>query len=104
MQGAQERGGDMNKPTIGGQAVIEGVMMKSPDRLSLAVRAPDGSIVSKSQLYTSISSRSKVLGLPTVRGVASFIEMLTIGMQTLTDSAQMAGQDDGEELSKARWL
>ena len=74
--------------------------MKGPRRMSMAVRAPSGEILRKTQEFTQISSRNKLAGLPVVRGVVNFVEMMILGVTTITDSAKMAGQDEeGEELS-----
>ncbi len=75
--------------TIGGQAVVEGVMMRSPERLSVAVRAPDGSIVLQSRPFVSFSKRHRILGLPVLRGGASLIEALYLGTQALNWSVKV---------------
>jgi uncharacterized protein YqhQ len=75
---------------IGGQAVIEGVMMRSKDRIATAVRLGNGEILVKSDPYQSFTRRGKILGWPIIRGAVSFIEMLIIGMQTLNFSADIA--------------
>lgn len=85
---------DMN---VGGQAVIEGVMMRSKDRIATAVRKPDGEILVKTEDYVSWSSRRKVLGWPMVRGAVTFIEMLLIGMRTLNFSAEIAVEEAEKE-------
>lgn len=72
---------------VGGQAVIEGVMMRGADNLSTAVRRKDGTIELYRQEFISITSRNKILGLPVVRGFVSLVEMMIIGFQTLTFSA-----------------
>lgn len=79
--------------SIGGQAVIEGVLMRSPRRLAVAVRAPDGSIVVDNKEFLSYSRRHKILSLPVFRGAASLIESLAIGVQALNFS--MAVQEKG---------
>lgn len=86
---------------IGGQAVIEGVMMRSPDRIATAVRIPNGKILVKSQPYKSLSSRYKLLNIPIIRGAVTFIEMLVIGIQTLNFSADIAMKElEKEEAAK----
>jgi uncharacterized protein YqhQ len=75
---------------VGGQAVIEGVMMRSPERVSTAVRKAGGDIVVKNQEFTSLTKRYKILGFPLIRGVVSFVEMLVIGIKTLNYSAEVA--------------
>ena len=88
---------DMN---VGGQAVIEGVMMRSKDRVATAVRKPDGEIVVKTEDYQSLTARRKLLGLPIVRGVVVFAEMLVIGIKTLNFSAEIAVQAMDEQEGK----
>lgn len=81
--------------SIGGQAVIEGVLMRSPRRLAIAVRAPDGTIVIENQIFLSYSRRHKLLSLPILRGAASLIESLAIGVRALNFS--MSVQEKGIE-------
>ena len=88
------------KPYIGGQAVIEGVMMKSPNYISTAVRKPSKKIKTKTEKSVSLTVRSKLLGLPFIRGVVSLFEMLIIGFKTLTYSANEALEEEEEELGK----
>jgi uncharacterized protein YqhQ len=76
--------------SVGGQAVIEGVMMRSKDRVAIAIRLPSGEIVVKSEDYVSLTKSNKILGLPIIRGVISFFEMLIIGIKTLNFSADIA--------------
>ena len=76
--------------TVGGQAVIEGIMMRSPNRISIAVRKPDDEIVIQGWHFVSLSKRSKFLGLPVIRGVVNLAEMLYWGVKTLQLSAQIA--------------
>lgn len=75
---------------IGGQAVIEGVMMRSPDRVATAVRTPNGEILVKSEPYKSLAQRYKPLNLPILRGAVAFVEMLILGIRTLNFSADIA--------------
>ena len=71
---------------VGGQAVIEGVMMRGADNLSTAIRRKDGTIELYRQDFISITTRNKVLGFPVIRGFVSLIEMMKIGFSTLTFS------------------
>jgi uncharacterized protein YqhQ len=87
----------LKKCTIGGQAVLEGVMMKSPDAIAIAVRTTSGEIALDRQPYTPASKRKKIYGLPFVRGVVSFIEALSMGFATLTKAADMGGYEDEEQ-------
>ena len=86
------------KITIGGQAVIEGVMMRGPELTATAVRTPDGEIEISSRPVNSISDRYPILKKPLLRGCVSLIESLVIGIRSLGYSAQMAGEEE-EQLS-----
>ena len=95
------------KVYIGGQAVMEGVMMKAPDRLGIAVRrACDGGIETFTKPVEAAAKKHKILGWPFVRGVVNFIESLTEGMKTITRSAEMVGDESlQEEPTKfEKWL
>lgn len=90
---------------IGGQAVMEGVMMKSPTGIALAVRCADGTIATRSNNWKTKAQKGTFYGLPIVRGVVTFIESLSTGMSTLTESAKLAGEDIDEEPTKfEKWL
>lgn len=84
------------KGTLGGQAVIEGVMMKGPDSYSVAVRKPDKKIEVKLHKYESFGDRHKFARLPFVRGVVSFVESLVVGMKTLSYSSSFYDEDEVE--------
>lgn len=91
--------------TIGGQAVMEGVMMKSPSGIAMAVRRGDGSMVTEFQDHTTKAKKGTVLGWPVIRGVVTFVESLTVGMRTITRSAELMGEEIEEEPSKfEKWL
>ena len=83
---------------VGGQAVIEGVMMRGPKLTATAVRDPDGKIQVEAKPVHSITERFPILKKPLLRGSVSLIESLVIGMKSLSYSAQMAGDED-EKLS-----
>lgn len=86
---------------VGGQAVMEGVMMKSPKGIAMAVRTGDGSIVSEYKPAESKIKKGTFLGTPVIRGVAAFIDSMVTGMKTLTRSAELYGEDiSNEEPSK----
>ena len=89
---------------IGGQAVMEGVMMKGPEAIAIAVRRPDKSIVVKRNEYTPLSKKHKWMGWPLVRGVVNFCYMLVSGMQTLEESTKMLGVMDEEPTKFELWL
>jgi uncharacterized protein YqhQ len=87
--------------SVGGQAVIEGVMMRSTDRISTAVRRIDGTIKVRNDDFVPLSKRNKFLGLPIVRGVVTFVEMLAIGIKSLNFSAEIAAMDVDIQEGKA---
>ncbi len=96
---------DVNKkPDIGGQAVMEGVMMKSPGAIAIAVRRPNGKIVLKCDPYVSPAKKHKWMGWPLVRGVVNMAGMLTMGMTTLEASTKMLGVMDEEPSKFEIWL
>lgn len=79
----------MKKCNIGGQGVLEGVMMRSPSKCGLAVRKATGEIVYDRENVESITKKNKFYGLPVVRGVVSFFDMMVFGVKTITKSAKM---------------
>jgi uncharacterized protein YqhQ len=79
---------------VGGQAVIEGVMMRSPSRVAVAVRRMDGSLAFMERPFVSVTRRIKVLGLPVVRGAVSLFETLAAGIAALNFSADEATRDE----------
>ena len=83
--------------SMGGQAVIEGVMMRSPHAIATAVRLPDGTIEMKKRPYTSFVHRHLFLNIPIIRGAVSFFEMLVIGIETLNWSADIQMQFEDEK-------
>lgn len=85
---------------IGGQAVIEGIMMKNGDRYSTAVRKPDKTIEVMEDIYESMTTKIPFLGLPFLRGVFSFIDSLVLGMKTLSFSAGFFEDDKNSKPSK----
>ena len=86
----------MKKPKIyvGGQAVIEGVMMRSPQTIATAVRTPSGEITVKKEPIRSISERFPILKKPFLRGTVALVESLIYGMKSLSYSAQAAGEEE----------
>lgn len=84
----------------GGQAVIEGVMMRQGEKIATAVRRKNGEIVFKEQIYQPLSKKNKFVGFPFVRGVFSLVEMMIVGTSHLFFSADIAIADEEEKLSK----
>ena len=89
---------------IGGQAILEGVMMRSPDYVALAVRRKDGSVVLKRDPYISPAKKHKWMGWPFIRGAVSLVTMLVTGMQTLEESAKMGGEEEEAPSKFELWL
>ena len=83
----------MKSSGIGGQAVLEGVMMRNRDKYGVAVRKPDGEISVKNWNTGSVRDRHILLRLPVIRGVAAFIESLILGIKTLTYSSSFIEED-----------
>lgn len=82
---------------VGGQALIEGVMIRAPKAIGIAVRMPNGEIALKHEVFVSLTARYRVLKLPLVRGVVNLIETMVIGMRALNFSAEKAFEEEGEE-------
>jgi len=88
------------KTTVGGQAVIEGVMMRGSKGLATAVRLPNGSIEVKKESSESLTKKNKFFGFPIIRGFISLIESLIIGIKSLEYSASFFEDDEEESESK----
>jgi uncharacterized protein YqhQ len=87
--------------SYGGQAVLEGVMMRGPSNWSVAVRKPDGDIAHVSRHIESPMKRHVLARLPVVRGIFALGESLTIGFRALAISANYAAQEEGDETGEA---
>ncbi|MBR4435691.1 MAG: DUF1385 domain-containing protein [Clostridia bacterium] len=97
----------MRKCDVGGQAVMEGVMMKSETGIAMAVRRADGKIVANYKEMTTRAKKGSFYGLPIVRGVVALFESLATGLKTTTESAKMYGEDafeDEEPTKFEKWL
>ena len=88
------------KVSIGGQAVIEGIMMKGPEKTALAVRMPDDTIDIEYIPEKHLRDKFKFFGLPFIRGIVNFIESMIVGYSVLMKSAEKSGMADLEEESK----
>lgn len=82
-----------DKIHVGGQAVIEGVMMRSPERVAVAVRRHDGKIMLKNEPYVSLTKRKKIFNLPIIRGGIILIESMILGIKALTFSGDIAAME-----------
>ena len=85
---------------IGGQAVIEGVMMKGKSRYAVSVRKPDGQIEVKVEDYKSLKEKYAIAKLPIIRGIFAFAESLKMGMGTLNYSASFWEEEEEKEKDK----
>lgn len=91
--------------TVGGQAVLEGVMMKGKDDYAISVRREDGTISLKTFKYTSLKSKYRFFRIPIIRGIVGFVESMILSFKTLSISAEQYGIDDSEPESKLdKWL
>lgn len=89
---------------VGGQAVIEGVMMKSGDHMAIASRLPNGKIKISRRSFVSARTKNKFLNFPLVRGVVSFVEMMKLSFQTMNVSTEALGIEDEEPSKFEKWL
>lgn len=97
----------MKSSGIGGQAVMEGIMMRNGSEYSVAVRKENGEIEVKKETYKGVGSKCKLFRLPFIRGVFSFVDSLVLGMKSLNYSASLFMEDGEEEEESGRfekWL
>src|SRR5262245_19150864 len=87
---------------VGGQAVIEGVMMRTPSAYAIAVRKSDGSIVHTAESLPKWSEKYKFLNLPILRGGATLVQSLILGVKALNFSANIFEQDLEEQEAKEK--
>ena len=93
------------RTTIGGQALIEGILMRGPEKQSIVIRKPDGTLEIQTTPLTLIKERYPILGLPFLRGGVNFLDSLVKGMQALMYSAEFYPEYEEEEPSKFElWL
>lgn len=90
--------------SVGGQALLEGIMMKSPGRVAMAVRRPDGKIQVTTEAYTPLTKKKKWFSWPIVRGCVSFYESLKSGMESMTYAASAAGEVEAEPTKFEKWM
>ncbi|MCX5751575.1 MAG: DUF1385 domain-containing protein [Candidatus Saganbacteria bacterium] len=94
---------ELKLPEVGGQAVIEGVMMKGPAAYAISVRKTDGTIETKVVPHIAWTKRHFLLGLPFVRGVVILAESMVIGIRSLNFSANLSLEAEGEKISKGEF-
>lgn len=90
----------MGRVSIGGQAVIEGIMMKNNDKYAIAVRKPDKEIEVKIEKYKPAGDKCRLFRIPIVRGVFNFVESLVIGVKTLMYSAEFYDEEEEDKAKK----
>ncbi len=88
--------------SIGGQAVMEGVMMRGPKDIAISVRKPDGEIITDIRPVSSVMQKCKILKLPIIRGVVSFFESLIVGTKALMFSAEFQDLEDDDYKEKKK--
>ena len=86
-----------HKTSVGGQALIEGIMMQGPKGMATAVRKPDGDILTEYHEFHRLREKYKFLGWPLIRGAVNFFESMVIGYKTLMYSAEVSGMEEVED-------
>src|SRR5699024_9734339 len=95
---SETKGGiHLKRTSIGGQAVMEGVMMKNKKEYAVAVRKPNNEIEVMKDEYESMESRYAICRLPIIRGVVTFVESLYVGMKTLAFSSSFYEEEEEEQ-------
>ena len=94
----------MKPSNIGGQAVMEGIMMRHKDKYSIAVRRPDKEIEVKVEDYKCIFGKARIWRKPIIRGMVSFIDSLVTGTKCLMYSAEIAGDEEDEEETRKKQI
>ncbi len=96
--------GDLRLGSTGGQAVLEGVMMKSREKIAISVRDTKGKIRTEVKPSKSLTSKCAFFRIPFIRGIVGFIDSMILSFDTLSRSADMLGLDDEEESKFEKWL
>lgn len=99
----------IHKTSVGGQALMEGVMMNGPKGAAISVRHTDGHIITEMSEVKHAKDKVKILGFPFIRGIVNFIESMMVGYKSLMRSVELSGmleeEEDKEKMSKLdRWL
>ncbi len=92
---------------VGGQALMEGIMMRGPEGTAMSLRMPDGSIQTEKKEFTSVRKKYKALNIPIIRGVVSFVESMIFGYKLLMESAEKTSLDFEAEENESKldkWL
>ena len=89
--------------SIGGQAIIEGIMMRGGDKQAVVVRTPDG-LQKKLETITIFAKKYPILGLPIIRGTVNFLDSMINGIKVLTYSADFFPEEEGEPSKLDKWI
>lgn len=93
------------RTSIGGQALIEGIMMRGPDKQSIVIRNPEGELVEKLDEINALSKKHKVFRIPFVRGVVNFLSSMVMGVRALMYSSEFIPEEEQEEPGKFdKWI
>ena len=93
------------RTSIGGQALMEGILMRGPEKQAIVIRRPDGELESKTEPVNPIKNRYPILGWPIIRGTVNFLESMIKGVKAITYSASFMPEEEQEEPSKFdKWL
>ncbi|MGN0573002.1 MAG: DUF1385 domain-containing protein [Acutalibacteraceae bacterium] len=87
---------------VGGQALMEGIMMRGPKGTAMSLRLPDGSIETQMKDFVSVRKKYKILNIPIIRGVVAFIESMVFGYKLLMESAEKTAFDDAEAENESK--
>lgn len=93
----------MKKSNIGGEALIEGVMMRGPKSIAIAIRKPDGEIIVDKKPLNTLSIRYKIFKAPIIRGMVGLIESMTLGVKALMFSAEFVETEDSEAAKPSKF-
>lgn len=96
-----------HRTSVGGQALIEGIMMQGPKGMATAVRKPDGEILTEYHEVKHLRDKNKFWGIPIIRGIVGFIESMITGYKCLMYSAEVSGMEEIEEAEMSKfekWL
>ena len=104
MKNKKEKINNCRLGRVGGEAVIEGVMMRGPQRYSVAVRREDKSITVVTKDWESVRKRHKILNIPIIRGVVGMVESMILSFRVLNISAEAYGEEEGEPSKFEKWL
>ena len=96
----KEQGACEFRTMIGGQALIEGILMRGPTKQAIVIRKSDGTLVDKVEEPHFVREKHKWLGWPIIRGAVAFIESMVYGVKALTYSANMLPEDEQEKCAE----